>query len=186
MSLNNAGAKNRRFAYHSPRMLWLYYFLLILIAIASLALVTVTLPGLWVMTAAAAIFSLAPHEQRLGHKTLIILVILSVIGEILEFTAGGAAARRAGGGRRAAVGALLGGIAGGIVGSFLLPLVLTIVGICIGSFVGAAAFELIGGGEPIQSLQVGWGAAKGRFVGVLLKLAIGIVMAILILITAFP
>jgi len=167
-------------------MLWLYYILLILIVFTGLALVTVTLPGLWVMTAAASIFSLAPHQQRLGHKTLIALVLLSLIAEIIEFSAGGAAARRAGGGRRAAIGALLGGVAGGIVGSFLLPLVLTIVGICIGSFVGAAGFELLGGGQPLQSLQVGWGAAKGRFFGVILKLAIGIVMTILILITAFP
>jgi uncharacterized protein len=167
-------------------MLWLYYILLILVLFAGLTLVFVTLPGLWIMTAATAIYSLAPHEHRLGHKTLLALVLLSLVGEILEFTAGGAAARKAGGGRRAAVGALLGGIAGGIVGSFLLPLVLTIVGICIGSFVGAAAFELAGGGEAVQSLQVGWGAAKGRFVGVFLKLGIGIIMAILILIMAFP
>jgi uncharacterized protein YqgC (DUF456 family) len=167
-------------------MLWLYYILLILVLFAGLALVFVTLPGLWIMTAAAAIYTFAPHEHRLGHKTLLTLVLLSVIGEILEFTAGGAAARKAGGGRRAAIGALVGGIAGGIVGSFLLPLVLTIVGICIGSFVGAAAFELLGGGEAIHSLGVGWGAAKGRLVGVFLKLGIGIIMAILILITAFP
>jgi len=167
-------------------MLWLYYILLILIVFAGLALVTVTLPGLWIMTAATAIYSLAPHEHRLGHKTLLVLVILSVIGEVLEFSAGGAAARKAGGGRRAAVGALVGGVAGGIVGSFLLPLVLTIVGICIGSFVGAAGFELLGGGAAVHSLGVGWGAAKGRFVGVFLKLGIGIIMAILILITAFP
>ena len=148
-------------------MLWLYYILLILVLFAGLALVFVTLPGLWIMTAAAAIYTLAPHEHRLGHKTLLTLVLLSVIGEILEFTAGGTAAQKAGGGRRAAIGALLGGITGGIVGSFLLPLVLTIVGICIGSFVSGAAFELAGGGEAVQSLQVGSGRSEGRFVGVI-------------------
>ena len=142
--------------HHLSAMIWFYYILLILVLFAGLALVTVTLPGLWIMTAAAAIYSLDPHEHRLGHKTLLVLVILSVIAEILEFTAGGAAARKAGGGRRAAVGALLGGIVGGIIGSFVLPLVLTIVGICIGSFVGAAGFELLGGGEAVHSLGVGW------------------------------
>jgi len=167
-------------------MIWLYYIALILLTFAGLALVTVTLPGLWIMTASAAIFALVSHGHRPGNKILLTLIILSAIGEILEFTAGGAAARRAGGGRNAAIGALIGGIVGGIVGSFLLPLILTIVGICIGSFVGAAGLELLGGGEPIHSLQVGWGAAKGRFVGVVLKLGVGIVMALLILVTAFP
>jgi uncharacterized protein len=167
-------------------MVWLYYILLLMVVVAGLGLVTVTLPGLWIMTLAAAIYSLDRHETRLGHKTLIALVIFCVLGEILEFSAGSAAARQAGGGRRAAVGALVGGIAGGIVGSFLLPLVLTIVGICIGSFVGAASFELFGGGEALHSLGVGWGAAKGRFLGVVLKFVVGLIMGLVILLTGFP
>src|SRR5579872_151147 len=147
-------------------MIWLYYILLILVSICGIALVTVTLPGLWLMTGAAAIFAIITHERGVGAKTLLALFILSLIAEILEFTAGGAAARKAGGGRRAAVGALIGGIVGGIVGSIVLPLVLTIVGVCVGSLVGAAGFELLGGGEAVHSLRVGWGAAKGRFYGV--------------------
>ena len=167
-------------------MLYLYYTLLLLISLASLALVTVTLPGLWIMTAAAAIYSLAPHQQRLGHKALLTLFLLALVGEILEFTAGGAAAKKAGGSRRAAIGAILGAIVGGIVGSFVLPFVLTIVGICVGSFVGAAAVQFLDGGEALQSLRVGLGAAKGRFLGVVWKFAIGILMLLLILIAAFP
>jgi hypothetical protein len=167
-------------------MIWLYYGLLIVISLCALALVVVTLPGLWVMTAAAAIYALLTHERHLGFKSLAALFILSLGAEILEMTAGGAAARKAGGERRAAIGALLGGIVGGIVGSFVFPLVLTIVGVCLGSFVGAAAFEFLGGGEAAHSLDVGWAAAKGRFVGVMMKLAVGIVMLLLVLIAAFP
>lgn len=167
-------------------MIWLYYLLLLLVAIAGLALVAITLPGLWVMTGAAAIFAWITHGHEIGEKTLIALILLSLVAEVLEFTAGGAAARKAGGGRRAAIGALLGGIAGGIIGSFIFPVLLTIVGICIGCFVGAAVGELSAGGQAVHSLQVGLGAAKGRFVGVLLKLAFGIVMLIWIVIAAFP
>jgi uncharacterized protein len=167
-------------------MIWLYYILLLLISLTGIALVTVTLPGLWLMTGAAAIFALATHERGVGVKTLLVLFLLSLIGEVLEFTAGGAAARKAGGGRRAAVGSLIGGIVGGIVGSIVLPLILTIIGVCVGSLVGAAGFELLGGGEAIHSLRVGWGAAKGRFFGVVIKLVIGAAMLLLILIAAFP
>lgn len=167
-------------------MIWVYYMLLILFALGGLALVAVTLPGLWVMTAAAAVFALLTHERGVGIKTLFALFFLSLGGEILELTAGGAAARKAGGGRRAAVGALVGGIVGGILGSFVLPLVLTIVGICLGSFVGAASFELAGGSEAGHSLRVGWGAAKGRFFGVAVKLVVGVVMFLVIVFYAFP
>ena len=167
-------------------MIWLYYILLILFAVCALALVVVTLPGLWVMTAAAAIYALLTHERHIGFKSLAALFVLSLGGEILEMTAGGAAARKAGGERRAAIGALLGGIAGGIIGSLVFPLVLTIVGVCLGSFVGAAGFEFLGGGETAHSLGVGWAAAKGRFVGVMMKLVVGIVMFLLVVIAAFP
>ena len=167
-------------------MAWLYYILLILISMGALALVVLTLPGLWLMTAMAAIYALLTHERYLSGHSLIALFLLSLIGEVLEFVAGGAMAKRAGGSRRGAIGAIVGGIIGGIVGSFVLPIVLTIVGICIGSFVGAAGFELLGGGEADLAVRVGWGAAKGRFAGMVLKLGIGVVMFGLILIAAFP
>ena len=138
------------------------------------------------MTGSAAIYALLTHERHLGFKTLAALFLMSLGAEILEITAGGAAARKAGGERRAAIGALLGGIAGGILGSLVFPLVLTIVGVCLGSFIGAAGFEFLGGGETAHSLGVGWAAAKGRFVGVMMKLAVGIVMFLVVVIAAFP
>lgn len=167
-------------------LVWLYYILLILIAVGALGLVFVTLPGLWVMTAAAAVYALITHAHFLGRDSLIALFVLSLAGEILEMTAGGAMARRAGGGRRGAIGAIIGGVVGGIVGSFVLPVVLTIVGICIGSFVGAAGFELLGTGDANLAVRVGLEAAKGRFFGVVIKLAIGVVMICIILVAAFP
>jgi uncharacterized protein YqgC (DUF456 family) len=165
---------------------WLYYILLLLVCVGGMALVVVTLPGLWLMTIAAAIYALLTKELFLGHKSLIALFLLALVAEILELTAGGAAAKKAGGSRRAAIGAFVGGIAGGIIGSFVLPLVLTIVGICIGSFVGAMLGEITVAREATQALRVGWGAAKGRLFGVLLKLGFGGVMFLIILIAAFP
>ena len=80
------------------KMIWLYYILLLLIAIGGLVLAAFTLPGLWVMTGASAIYALITHERHLGAKSLITLFLLSFIAEVLELTLGGAAAKRAGGG----------------------------------------------------------------------------------------
>jgi len=167
-------------------MVWAYYILVLLIAAAGQLMVLVTLPGLWLMAAASAGFCLLTHHRYLGGKTLIALLVLAVLGEVLEIGIGGAAARQAGGSRRAMLGGIIGAIAGGIIGSFVLPIVLTIVGVCIGSFVGAALFELAGGGTIDHSLIIGVGAAKGRLVGVAVKFGIGLAMLLLIAWTALP
>jgi uncharacterized protein YqgC (DUF456 family) len=167
-------------------LIWLYYILLLLAAGVGLVLVLCTLPGLWLMTASAAIYALVTHGLRLGFKTLLALLIFSLLAEALEMLAGTAAAKQAGGGRHGLIGGIVGGILGGIIGSFFLPIVLSIVGVCVGSFVGAAGFEMFGSQRAVHSVRVGWGAAKGRFQGMILKLAIGIVMSLLILIAAFP
>jgi uncharacterized protein YqgC (DUF456 family) len=167
-------------------LIWLYYILLLLAAGVGLVLVLCTLPGLWLMTAAAAIYALVTHGLHLGFKTLLALLIFSLIGEALEMLAGSAAAKQAGGGRSGMIGGIVGGILGGIIGSFFLPVVLSIVGVCVGSFVGAAGLEMFGSQRAVHSIRVGWGAAKGRFQGMVLKFAIGIVMSLLILIAAFP
>jgi hypothetical protein len=167
-------------------LIWLYYILLLLLTAAGLALVLLTLPGLWLMTAAAAIYALLTHGFHLGFKSLLTLLILSLIGEVLEISAGSSAAKQAGGSRKAMIGGIVGGIIGGIVGSFFLPIVLSIVGICIGSFIGAAILEMFGNKNAVHSIQVGWSAAKGRLQGMILKLVIGLAMSLLILIAAFP
>jgi uncharacterized protein YqgC (DUF456 family) len=168
-------------------LIWVYYILLLIAAAGGLVMVLCTLPGLWLMTACAGIYALVTRDHHiLGFKTMLALLILSLVGETFELLAGSAAAKQAGGGRRGMIGGIIGGIAGGIIGSFFLPVVLTIVGVCIGSFVGAAGFEMLGSDGAVHSVRVGWGAAKGRFQGMILKLGIGIVMSLLILVAAFP
>jgi hypothetical protein len=167
-------------------LIWLYYILLFLVAAAGLFMVTVTLPGLWLMAAAAAGYFLLSHHQYLGVKTLIALLVMAVMGEVAEIGMGGAASRAAGGGRRAALGGIIGGIVGGLLGTLVLPVVLSVVGVCFGCFVGAALFELLGGASADHSLRIGLGAAKGRLMGIVVKLVIGLAMLLLIAWTALP
>ncbi len=80
----------------AARLAWVYYILLILICFGSLGLVAVTLPGLWVMTAACAVYALLTHTHFVGRDSLIALFVLSLGGEVLDYTAGGAMAKRGG------------------------------------------------------------------------------------------
>jgi uncharacterized protein YqgC (DUF456 family) len=166
---------------------WLYYLILALLLVGGLVLVAFTLPGLWLMTAAAAGYAALTHFNFVGKYTLIVLLALSLIAEVIDFGWGGVAAKQAGGGRPSVYGGLAGGILGGIFFTFIpIPIISTIVGICLGSFIGAAAMEMLWGRETVHSLQIGLGAAKGKLLGIVAKMVFGGVMFVSVLWIAAP
>ncbi len=145
---------------------WLYFLILFLFLVGGLVLVAFTLPGLWLMTAATAGYAALTHFRFVGLYTLITLLVLSAVAEAIDLGWGGAAARKAGGGKAAVFGELGGGILGGIFLSLVpIPIISTIIGICVGAFAGATIMEMIYGRQTIESIQIGLGAAKGKFWG---------------------
>lgn len=166
---------------------WLYYLLLVVLLFSGLFINIIGLPGLWLMLAATAGYAWITDGVYVGWHGLIVLLVLTLAAEVVEFIAGGAGAKKAGASKRAMAGAIIGGLLGGIFLSFIpVPVLSTIVGVCLGSFIGAAAVELLIGREVGHSMRVGVGAAKGRFLGILSKLAFGLVILIASLWTAFP
>ncbi len=169
-------------------MLWTYYLLLLATDAAGLLLAAFTLPGLWLMLAGAAFYAYLTHGDFLGYKTLITLLFLASAAEIAEFFLGGAGAKKAGATKWGIVGSLLGAIVGGftLTGLIPIPILGTVIGICLGSFLGAFGVELVLGQPITRSVRIGYGAAKGRFLGILGKVAIGVLMFLITLWTAMP
>ncbi len=167
-------------------MVWLYYLLLLIADICGLALTAVMMPGLWIMVAAAAGYGYLTHGHHLGWKTMIALFLLALGAEFAEIFIGGAGAKKAGASKWGILGGLIGAIVGAIIWGILLPAVGAIIGICLGSFVGAFGLEMLMGKPAQQSAQIGLGAAHGRFLGILTKLGIGIVMLFLSMIVGLP
>jgi len=165
---------------------WLYFLLLLVTDICGLVLAAFTLPGLWLMLAGAAIYAWLTHGEYLGVHTLITLLILAGSAEIAEIFLSGAGAKKAGASKWGMLGGLAGGIVGGICLSWLIPVIGTIVGICLGSFAGAFTIEMALGQPLSQSALIGYGAAKGRFSGILSKIAFGLVMLVITFCTAMP
>jgi hypothetical protein len=168
-------------------MPWVYYLLLLLVALFGLFLNILTLPGLWLMVAAAAGYAwLTGWNRFIGHTSMTLLIILAIAGELLEFAATAGGPKAAGGRKRGMIGAVVGALLGGIFLSFIpIPIVSTIVGACLGAFIGATVMEL-SDRDFRHAMRVGVGAAKGRFKGIIVKLAIGAVMFVIILIAAMP
>jgi hypothetical protein len=70
--------------------------------------------------------------------------------------------------------------------SIPVPLVGTIFGACLGAFLGAYLAEFTVRGETAHLMRVSWGAAKGKFWGILSKLAFGGVILIVALFVGWP
>ena len=166
---------------------WLYYLLLLLLSLAGLFINILGLPGLWLMVGAIGVYALLTGwDHYIGWPSLITLIVMGIVAESLEFLAGAAGSKAAGGRVRGMIGAVVGALIGGIVFSFIpVPVVATIVGACMGAFVGAAAMELTDR-DFRHAMRVGIGAAKGRFLGIVVKSVIGVMMLIVVMIAALP
>ena len=142
-------------------------------------LIPLGLPGTWVMLGAAVAYAAMTHES-IGWVSIVIVGVLAIIGEILEFMLAGRYARRYGGSKRAGWGAMVGGVVGAFAG-IPLPVIGSMIGSFLGAFAGALLFELAGGVSAGPAAKVATGALLGRVTAAALKVGIGFVMAVWIL-----
>lgn len=168
-------------------MAWLYFTILILIALCGVALVIMTLPGLWLMFAATVIYALLTKGAFISWGTLLLLFVLAAVAEIMEIMSSGKGAKRAGAKRPGIWGALIGSIVGGIAGSFIPIIIIgTLIGVILGTFVGAMAGEMLFGRTAGRSAVIGLSAAGGRLFGTIIKIGFGCVMLGIILGMGLP
>ena len=170
-------------------LVWFYYALLLFVHVAGWSLNLLGLPGLWLILLGHVVYAWATGwDHYTGWPAVIALFILAVAAEVIEFIAGAAGSKSAGGTKRGMAGAIIGGLAGGIVGSVLIPIPIvgTIFGAVAGSFAGATAIEKLVHPDSRRALRIGYGAAKGRLLGIIIKSGVGLVMAMVSLATALP
>jgi uncharacterized protein YqgC (DUF456 family) len=168
-------------------MIWICYLLLLGVAAVGLLVNIVGLPGLWLIVASLAGYAwLTGFDVYVGWPSLISVLVLAGLAEVAEFVAGSAGAAEAGGSKRAMLGAIVGGVLGGVLLSIPIPLIGAIIGACLGAFLGSAVIELAIRRDLLHSMRVGTGAAKGRFWGIVIKLAFGAVMLLVVAVAAWP
>ncbi|WP_432799994.1 DUF456 family protein [Poriferisphaera sp. WC338] len=161
---------------------------LVLVNSLGVVMVVFQLPGNWLMLAATAAVAIWKwNDATLGHISiwaLVIMLVLAVIGEVLEFAAGMVGAQKAGASKRGTALALVMGIVGAIVGTFLIPIPIvgTLVGAALGSGIGAFGGDLWAGKTIGLAFQGGKGAAIGRLLGSVAKVVISVIMWVVALI----
>ncbi|MEP7382598.1 MAG: DUF456 domain-containing protein [Gemmatimonadota bacterium] len=140
--------------------------------LGALFLVLLGFPGLWLMVGAALTYNWIATPV-FGATTLILVAVLALVAEALEFTLSARYTRRYGGSPRAGWGALVGGFLGAIAG-IPIPIVGSVIGALGGAFVGALALEYTRTGATHGSAtRAAWGALLGRVVAAGAKTGIG-------------
>lgn len=177
----------------------MYYVWAVLLVVANFAgwvLNLFALPGNWLVVLFTAIFvALVPRseEQGIGWWTVIILVVIALLGELIEFAAGAAGAAKKGGSRRgmllAIAGTMIGSLTGAALFSPVVPVIGTVIGAVggggLGAFAGAYLGETWKGRTAEDRLEISRGALVGRLLGTVGKMAVGIVMVIIVAVDAF-
>jgi uncharacterized protein YqgC (DUF456 family) len=168
---------------------WLYYLvvvILLLLSIAAWLLTLLTLPGNWLIVLAAAVFAwLVPEHagQGISWATVAVLFGVAAVGEVIEFAAGAVGTARHGASGRAVILSLAGAFIGSFVGLAVgapIPvvgsLVMAVLGGAVGAFAGAYFGEWWKGRTSSERFAAGHGAFVGRIWGTVGKLAAGAVM----------
>ena len=107
-------------------------------------------------------------ESSASIGVMIVLALVMMFSLILDYVASLIGARKLGATWKGVVGALLGGVFGLLLGPW---------GILIGPFIGALAFEMLGGRNLDEAAKAGTGALLGILAGTLGKFVCAIAMA---------
>ena len=158
--------------------------LLAIVLIMALIMIPFGLPGLWVMLGAAVIYTYTGGGAAIGTATLVLIGVLAVIAEVIEYVLSARYVRIYGGSRRGAWGAIIGGTIGAIMG-VPIPIIGSLVGAFAGSFVGAMVAELGAGAGRKDASRAAFGALVGRAVAAAMKVALGLAIAVWIFFAAW-
>jgi hypothetical protein len=146
--------------------------------VIGLVLVPLGLPGLWVMVIGVIGYGWLTDFRTIGVATIAVVLALAFVGEIIEMWVGFRLTKRYGGSNRAGWGALIGGIIGAVIG-VPVPIIGSVIGAFVGSFAGAMLFEYTLSATTSTAVRAGWGAVLGRAAAAAVKIALGLVIAVI-------
>ena len=159
--------------------------LVIILCISGVFLSFMTIGGTFVITLAYFINGLSNKFNDFSILFLIILLILSIIGEIIEFFATSIGTKKFGASDLTFFTTLIFGIIGGIIGTFMLPLLGTLLGTVLGATLAAFATEYLLKGKAKPAINASIGVLAGKTGSILIKTFLSLIMAISVIIAIF-
>lgn len=176
-------------------MVYVWLTLFIVCVILFWAINLIGLPGNWMIIAIAVLWIfVGPEHYQFHWGILVILLLLAIVGELIEFLTSVLGTKKLGGSNRGATLSVVGSIIGGMAGAvFGIPFPIPLVGMLIGSILFAGVGAWIGAtlgerwvGKPMkESVKIGGAAFLGRLVGTAGKLLVGSTMMVLTIAAPF-
>lgn len=153
--------------------------ILILLSLIGFAAIFFTTFGTLVILLGAVLYAFMTGFSIVSLETLLVLLILYLCGEVLEYFFIIIGAKKLGASNAAVVGAIVGGILGAILGAGVFGIGL-ILGTLVGIFLGAFVVELILQKNLVKSLKAGSGGVLGRLASIVAKVIIAIIMFVIL------
>ena len=150
-------------------------FILALFGLIGFAAIFFTTFGTLIIFIGAILYALMTGLSIISIEALIILLILYLCGEVIEYLFVIVGAKKFGASNAATAGAVIGGIVGAIAGAGFLGIGL-ILGTFLGIFLGAFIVELLLHKDLVRSLKAGTGGVIGRVGSIVFKVFIALAM----------
>src|SRR4030042_7190231 len=135
--------------------------ILILFSLIGFAAIFFTTFGTFIILVGSVLYAFLTGFAIISLKTLLILLIFYLCGEVLEYVFIIVGAKKFGASNPAVAGAIIGGIVGAILGLGFFGMGL-IPGTFLGIFLGAFLVELVIQRDLVKSLKAGAGGGLGR------------------------
>jgi hypothetical protein len=159
---------------------WFFFGSVILVA---LPLQLLGLPGTWFLAADALLCRWLMGPDLIDYRTVIILGIMALFAEALEFLTAVQGVRVGPPVRGAVVASILGAFAGGLAGATMLFGLGAIPGMAAGAWLAVFIVALAGGASLSGASRTALGAMTGRIKGTALKMIVAVAMVAVIIIT---
>jgi uncharacterized protein len=154
--------------------LFWWLFAIVVFAVGLIGTVAPVLPGTTIILAAAIIHRLMlGTEKSIGWKTIVFLVLLTLLSYVFDFLGSYFGAKYFGATKWGAFGAIVGALIGLFFG---------IIGLFVGPVIGAVAGEFIAGKRMIDAGRAGWGSLLGNLGATIGRLLIALAMVTIFLV----
>ncbi len=159
--------------------------ILVIFSIIGFTAIFFTTFGTLIILLGSIIYSSLTDFLVLDPRILIILLLLYLCGEVLEYVFVIIGGKRFGASNPAIVGAIIGGIAGAILGTPVFGVGI-VLGTLLGIFLGAFLVEFFIQRDLVKSIKAGLGSVLGRIGSIVAKVVIAIIMFFLIVSRIVP